>query len=281
VGKPDFGGRRVLLLESRRSKELAALVTTYGGTPLAAPAMREIPIADNPDALAFADALIANAFDVVILLTGVGTRALLEVVDHAGRRDAFLAALASTTVAVRGPKPAAVLRELKIDPWAIAPEPNTWRELLAVLDARAPERPLRGARVAVQEYGASNPDLLSGLEQRGAHVTRVPVYRWALPEDLEPLRAAVHALANGEIDVVLFTTATQLVHLLQVARDMGMEDTVRAGLARTAVCSIGPTTSEELKAQGVRIDLEASHPKMGFLAREAAEFAETVTRRGR
>lgn len=281
MGKPDFGGRRVLLLESRRSKELAALVSTYGGTPVSAPSMREIPIDDNPAALAFAEAVIARAFDLVILLTGVGTRALLEVVEHAGRREAFVAALAATQVAARGPKPAAVLRELKIDPWVVAPEPNTWRELLGVLDGKASERPLHGARVAVQEYGASNPDLLNGLEQRGAQVTRVPVYRWALPEDLEPLRAALRALAGGEIDVALFTTATQLVHLLQVARDMGLEDAARAGLARAAVCSIGPTTSEELTAQGVRIDLEASHPKMGFLAREAAEFAETISRRDR
>ena len=243
--------------------------------------MREIPIDDNPAALAFAEAVIARAFDLVILLTGVGTRALLEVVEHAGRREAFVAALAATQVAARGPKPAAVLRELKIDPWVVAPEPNTWRELLGVLDGKASERPLHGARVAVQEYGASNPDLLNGLEQRGAQVTRVPVYRWALPEDLEPLRAALRALAGGEIDVALFTTATQLVHLLQVARDMGLEDAARAGLARAAVCSIGPTTSEELTAQGVRIDLEASHPKMGFLAREAAEFAETISRRDR
>jgi uroporphyrinogen-III synthase len=236
--------------------------------------MREIPIADNPEALAFAAALVAGRFDLVILLTGVGTRALLEVVDHAGTRPRFVSALAATKVAVRGPKPLAVLRELKLEPWAIAPEPNTWRELLATLDGKAPEWSLSGTRVAVQEYGAANPDLLRGLEQRGAQVTRVPVYRWALPEDLEPLRAAVQALTRGEIDVVLFTTATQLVHLLQVAETMRMEEAARHGLARALVCSIGPTTSEELRQQRIRIDMEASHPKMGFLAREAAEFAE-------
>jgi uroporphyrinogen-III synthase len=45
-----------------------------------------------------------------------------------------------------------------------------------------------------------------------------------------------------------------------------------------AVASIGPTTSEELREQGITIDIEASHPKMGFLVREAAERAADVLR---
>jgi uroporphyrinogen-III synthase len=183
----------------------------------------------------------------------------------------FVAALARTDIAVRGPKPLAVLRELKLEPWVAAPEPNTWRDLLAALDAKAGGRGLAGRRLAVQEYGAPNPDLLQGLEQRGARVSRVPVYRWALPEDIEPLRGAVRAVAGGELDLALFTTATQVVHLLQVAASMRMQDELRKGLSRLVIASIGPTTSAELREQGLTIDLEASHPKMGFLVREAAE----------
>ena len=278
---PDFRGLRVLVLESRRSRELAALVSTYGGQPLVAPALREVPLESNSDAMAFADGLIAGTFDLVVLLTGVGTRALLAVVDHAGRRVEFVAALARTKVAVRGPKPTAVLRELQIQPWVAAPEPNTWRELLAALDAKAGQAGLRGLRVAVQEYGAANPDLLQGLQSRGAHVIRVPVYRWALPEDIEPLRRAAQAVAGGELEVAIFTTATQVVHLLQVAATMNLEDAVRSGLSRLVVASIGPTTSQELREQGVSIDLEASHPKMGFLAREAAEQSAALLERKR
>jgi uroporphyrinogen-III synthase len=180
-------------------------------------------------------------------------------------------------VAVRGPKPLAVLRELQIPPWVTAPEPNTWRELLAALDAQAGATGLRGLRVAVQEYGASNPELLSGLEERGAVVTRVPVYRWALPEDLGPLRAAIAAIAEGTVDVALFTTATQAVHLFQVADEMLMGDAVRRGLGRMVIASIGPTTSDELRSRGLTVDLEASHPKMGVLARDAAEHGPALS----
>jgi len=275
---PSFGNLRVLVLESRRSTEMAALVSNYGGQPVSAPALREVPLDTNTEAFAFIDALLRHEFDLVVLLTGVGTRALLAVVDRRGLRPAFLAALESTKVAARGPKPVAVLRELGLTPWVVAPEPNTWRELLTALDGKAGELTLRGARVAVQEYGTSNPPLLEGLRERGSTVVSVPVYRYALPDDLEPLRAAVRAVAGRELDVALFTTATQVVHLFDVARQMNVEPAVRQGLAAMAVASIGPTTSEELREQGIAIDIEASHPKMGFLVRDAAERAADVLR---
>lgn len=275
--QPSFNGRRVLILESRRARELALLVGTYGGEPIVAPAMREVPLESNTEAMAFADALDRGEFDMVVLLTGVGTRALVEVVERSrGGRDAFVAALGRTTIAARGPKPVAALRELGLTPWLTAPEPNTWKELLAALDSRAGDKPLRGLRLAVQEYGASNPDLLSGLEARGASVTRVPVYRWALPEDLEPLRAGIRRLVAGDVDVVFLTTATQVVHVLEVAGAMGLRESALAALQRTVVASIGPTTSEELRRHGISVDIEPSHPKMGFLAREAAEQSEAL-----
>jgi uroporphyrinogen-III synthase len=251
---------------------MASIVSSYGGQPVSAPSMKEVPLESNPDALAFADALERDEFDLVILLTGVGARTLVAVVEAVkGSRVGFLSALGRTKILARGPKPVAVLRELAIPVWLIAPEPNTWREVLSALDSKHEEYPLAGKRVAVQEYGASNPDLLAGLEARGARVTRVPVYQWALPDDLAPLEAAVRAIADGQIDVALFTTATQVVHLLKIADSMGKRDEVRRGLKTSLVASIGPTTSEEMREHGIEPDFEPTHPKMGFLVREAAE----------
>jgi uroporphyrinogen-III synthase len=276
---PSFNGARVLLLESRRARELASIVTSYGGNPISAPSMREVPLASNTDAAAAARGLIDGAFDVVVLLTGVGTRAWLDVADQVcGARDAFIDALRRVKVAVRGPKPQAVLRELQVAAWVVAPEPNTWRDLVASLDAAGADV-LRGARVAVQEYGASNTELLNELSVRGATVTRVPVYQWMLPEDLEPLREGIRRLAAGDVDVALFTTGTQVVHLMQVAESMAHGDAVREALRRTIVASIGPTTSEELRRQGIEPRLDASHPKMGFLVRDAAELVAGLNNR--
>jgi uroporphyrinogen-III synthase len=261
-------------LESRRSKELAALVTNYGGTPITAPALREIPLDSNPQALAFADALLRGDFDLVILLTGVGTRALLEVVETKHSRAEFVGALKKTKVVPRGPKPLGVLRELGVTPWLTVPEPNTWRELVAAIDATGES--LTEKRVAVQEYGVANPDLVRELESRGSHVTKVPVYRWALPEDLEPLTAAIASLAAGKIDVALFTTGMQAVHLMQVAGTLGKREAVVAALGKMLIASIGPTTTEALREAGITATFEASHPKMGFLVREAAEQSAKI-----
>jgi len=278
-----FAGLRVLALESRRATELAKLVGTYDGEPVVAPAMREVPLESNKEALAFAKALFAGEFDMVIFLTGVGTRALLSVVETAYKREEYIAALQRVKVVARGPKPVAALRELGITPAITAPEPNTWRELLLALDEATSreELRLRGARVAVQEYGVSNSELLRGLRERGASVTRVPVYQWALPEDCTPLQAAVKSLVAGEIDVVLFTTGVQVTHLFQIAAEMKLEEPMRLGLGRAIVASIGPTTSEELQRHGVRADLEPSHPKMGFLVKETAEQSGELLRRKR
>ena len=282
---PSFDGLRVLTFESRRATELAALISSYGGRPFSAPALREVPLESNVAATDFAARLLAGGFDFVIFLTGVGTRALLELVSRNCPRDVLVDALARVKVVARGPKPLAVLRELQVPVWVAAPEPNTWHELLAAIDAGlakegggAATQPLQGSRIAIQEYGVSNVDLLQALRARGAEVTPVPIYRWALPEDVEPLRKAATAVSRSEVDVIVWTTSVQVVHFWQIVKEMGLETEARAGLARAAMASIGPTTSEELRRHALAVDLEASRPKIGFLVREAAEQAAQLIR---
>ena len=271
-----FRGLRVLSLESRRGTELAALIKTYGGWPIEAPALREVPLESNPVALDFAARLIAGQFDIVVFLTGVGTRALVDAVDRAYPRQVFIDALSRTKVVARGPKPVEVLRQLNVPIWVAAREPNTWRDVIAGIEQRAEQQPLAGARIAVQEYGVSNTEFLDALRARGAQVTPVPVYRWALPENVEPLKNAAAAIARDEVDVVMFTTSMQLVHLWQVVGELGLEDDVRRELHRAVIASIGPTTSDELQRRGLPPDIEASHPRIGTLVREAAERSHAL-----
>jgi len=275
---------RVLALENRRAVELAKLIASYGGEPVVAPAMREVALASNTEAMAFTEALLAGRFDIVIFLTGVGTRAVLGVAETKHPREAFISALKRVKIVPRGPKPIAVLRELGVTPTLTVPEPNTWRELLQTLDGAAStsaEFSLRGARVALQEYGISNPELIAGLAERGAEVTRVPVYRWAMPEDRGPLQSAIRELAERKVDVILFTTSIQVTHLFEAAAGMKLEEGMREGLRSAVVASIGPTTSEELGKKGITPDLEPSHPKMGFLVKEVAERAVEILREKR
>ena len=262
-----FDGLLVAAFESRLASEMARLIQHHGGRPLVAPSMREIPLEENREALAFGEKLLAGHWDILILLTGVGLRTLVQALETRHPRDQILKALAGVTRVCRGPKPVAALKAFGLDPGISVPEPNTWIELLRTLDEKAP---VRGRRVAVQEYGVSNLELLQGLKERGAEVMRVPVYRWALPLDLEPLRAALGAIAGGQVRVALFTNANQVENVMQVARDGGLDERVRAALARHVVASVGPIASESLRNHGIQVDLEPPHPKMGPLVREAS-----------
>lgn len=267
-----FGGMRVLALESRRAGEIAKLIGGHGGEPTVAPAMREVPLESNREALDFAAALLRGEVDVVIFLTGVGIRSLLAIIETKFPREDLLAALRRAKIASRGPKPSAVLKELQVPITITTPEPCTWRELVAALDNGLGED-LSGLRMAIQEYGAPSTELMEALTERGAQILRVPIYHWALPEDLGPLRDAVTAIAEKRIDFVIFLTGVQMVHLSQVAAGMGILDALLAGLKDTVVLSIGPSTSEELRRHGITPDFEPSHPKMGFLVNEAAQCA--------
>lgn len=276
-----FSGLRVLSLESRRAEEMEKLIALQGGAPTVVPSMREVPLESSPAAVEFATVLLAGGFDIVIFLTGVGTKALARAVGPVCSPGEMVNALRGVTVVARGPKPVAALRDLGVPVHVSVPEPNTWRELLRALDEHIGSESLKDSRIAVQEYGVSNTELIAGLEARGARVSPVPVYRWALPEDTRPLRSAVETLAEGGFDVVLFTTSVQVVHMLRIAEEMKCGEEVLRRMGRMIVGSIGPATSEELVRRGLVPDVVPKHPRMGSLVRETAERSEEILSRKR
>lgn len=273
MAAPDFGGLRVAALESRKSADMARMIEKYHGIAYVSPSMREVPLEPNRPAIEFAYRVITGEIGVVILLTGVGFRQLLRAIERHVDVPQFLAALSDITTVCRGPKPVAAMKEVGLTPTHRVPEPNTWRELLKTLDSFVP---LANQTVGVQEYGITNTSLVAGLEARGATVVPLRVYTWDLPEDCQPLEENVRQLASGARDVLMLTSAHQVVNMLRVAEQLGIVDQLRDCLRQTVVASIGPTTSEMLYESGLPVDLEPEHPKMGHLvvdtARRSAEL---------
>jgi uroporphyrinogen-III synthase len=241
------------------------MIARQGGEPVEAPALREVPLR-GPLGLDLLEAELVQGVPVLlILLTGVGADLLIEGLSQNLPRDQVLAMLnaPTTTIVCRGPKPHAVLKPLGVKPALVVGEPNTWRDVLRELDAL---ELARGRSVYVQEYGRTNTELMQGLEAREAlSVRQIKTYVWTLPEDLEPLRAAIERVASGDAEVVLFTSGVQLTHLLEVAEQLGATARLRAGLQRVVVASVGPLTSEALRAAGIPPDIEPEHPKLGHL----------------
>ena len=268
-----FNGLTVAAFESRMAAEMTRLIERHGGKPLVAPALREIPLEDNSAALQFGELLLTEGLDVLVLLTGAGTTTLFEILHSRHAKDTIKNALKETVLIARGPKPVAALKTLGFQPTLTVPEPNTWVDVVSTLDAH---RPVKGLRVAVQEYGLPNRDLVEALKQRGANVVSVPVYRWALPEDTTPLKRVLNEILAGQVQVILVTNAAQIDHVMQVLEQEGNTAQFKTSCRQLVVASIGPTASERIRSHGLTVDFEPSHGKMGILVKETSEQAHRL-----
>ncbi|MEX0822204.1 MAG: uroporphyrinogen-III synthase [Rhodothermales bacterium] len=272
-------GVTVVSFESRMADETSRLIEKRGGTSISAPSMQEVPLDRHDDVFKFGERLFREKVEVLVLLTGVGTRMLVDTLATRHPRETIVDRLDSIVLLARGPKPVRALREMGLRADLEVPEPNTWRELLELVDTAEQLQPLRGKQFAIQEYGTQNEELVRGLEDRGAAVEQVSIYRWALPDDLGPLRRGMRVIIDGTAQIALFTSRTQVDHLMQMAEEDGVSDALRQALNdRAFVGSIGPVCSEGLREHGIEPDLEPEHPKLGVLIRDVASgYAGSVT----
>jgi uroporphyrinogen-III synthase len=266
-----FAGLRVLSLESRRAKEMEALIRREGGDPFVAPSVQERALDDQGEAIRFVERLEAGEFDMVICMTGTGLAFLRDQVVAHSSAARLGAALRRVTVVSRGPKPLPILSEIGARAQIVVPEPNTWKEIVEAVAVRT-ER-----RIAVQEYGRPNLEMNAALEQLGASVTPIVLYRWELPADVGPLQAAARHLGERQFDVILFTSSIQLDHLMTIADAVGLQAEVLSALREyTAIASVGPVMTASLEAAGFPVDIVPVHPKMGALVKVASEMAAVV-----
>src|SRR5581483_2648516 len=269
IENQGFNGLTVAAFESRMAKEMEDFITRNGGVPKVAPSLREIPLSENKAAFQFFENLQQGHVDIVVFMTGVGTRTLFQALEAHYAPSRIQKAFKHAALVARGPKSIKALTEKNMRASVVVPEPNTWREVLEALDG---QRPVKGLRVAVQEYGISNPEFLTALVERGAlEVTSVPVYRWALPEDTKPLIQLIEAILEGEVSVALFTSAQQIRNAFEIAGTLKKSQELKEAFGRMVIGSIGSVCSEALLELGLKPDLEPEHPKMGFLVKEVAE----------
>lgn len=271
----------VCSFESRKQDEMRSLIERHGGQATIAPSLREVPLESNTAVFEFLRRLESNEIEAVIFMTGVGAKTLLDVVVTREERGRFFDQLQRCCLIVRGPKPTAVLREWGVRIDHRAPEPNTWKELLQVMDSglmfpmHGMGSSVAGKTIAIQEYGLPSFELQAALRERGANVVSVPVYRWELPLDTGPLEGAIQSTIAGLFRVLLFTSAQQIRNVLDVSERLGIRNEFLNATARVVVGSIGPTCSEALREVGLHVDLQPSHPHMGHLVKETLAYART------
>jgi uroporphyrinogen-III synthase len=251
---------RILAFETRRAAELQTLLGKQGGTADFVQVFVEAPMSANAEAFTFGVELLSGMHPMVICLTGIAVRRLLELLRTRHDDQDLRAALAATFTVARGPKPSLALRDNGVIPSVVIPEPSTWRELLPAIAAR------EATSVAVVEYGRPDERLLLGLLAQGRAVRRVPVYQYELPADVAAISLAVDRIIAGDYSLLIFTSSIQFTNLAEVAGKR-LPLLVEA-MNRVRVAAIGPTMAETLRETGVRVAFEPTHPKLGVFVQE-------------
>ncbi|HLY66037.1 MAG TPA: uroporphyrinogen-III synthase, partial [Chloroflexota bacterium] len=118
-------------------------------------------------------------------------------------------------------------------------------------------------------------ELRAGLEARGAEVLELPLYRWALPADVQPMRELIHGLDRA--NALAVTSATQVHNLFQIADTEGCSTELRDGLNRLTVAAVGPVAAQALREHGVQPVVQPEHPHMGTMIRDLAQHFEAAS----
>jgi uroporphyrinogen-III synthase len=245
-------GRTVAIPETRELTMLAEMLEEKGATTIRCPLVAIYDAPDPEPIGAWLRELAAGRFDMLVLLTGEGLRRLRGFARRAGIHDEVVAALAKVRKITRGPKPARALREIGLAPDVPAEVPTTD----GVIAALGREQ-LAGRTVGVQLYATlPNPKLVEFLQQCGATVRTVAPYIYAPASDEQHVLDLIQRLERGEVDVIAFTSASQVDRLWEVAETRGVQPALAAGMARTRVAAVGPIVAEELRRRGVTVHIE-------------------------
>ena len=244
---PELADKTIAVPETRELDVLAQLFEQRGAKVIRCPLVAVLDAPDPKPIEAWLRRFVAGACDDLVLFTGEGLRRLLRFAERIELQDAFLEALGRVRKITRGPKPVRALREIGLAPDLQAVEPTT-EGIIAALSAFN----LARRTVGVQLYGDEpNVPLMNFLARAGAEADPVAPYVYASNVDDERIADLIERIAAGAVDVIAFTSASQVRRLWDVARKRGIEAPLRTGLARAVVAAVGPVTATEATRFGM------------------------------
>jgi uroporphyrinogen-III synthase len=274
VAAPDLKGFTVAITADRRRDEQAVLMERLGVEVIMFPVLQTQP-EDLGTLRALTEKVVKGPPDHLLANTGYGMRAWLALAAEWGLQDELVSALRSkTAIAARGAKALGELRKVGLDAWYKAPG-----ETLDEVVARLTGEDLAGRTVVVQLHGEAPGPTLTRLEQAGAKVSYLPVYRMGGAAGQE-LGAFVKTLLDGAADVVTFTAAPQVQALTGAARAQGVLGPVLDGFNKAGVVAacIGQVCAGAAHTEGISRPLVPEHSRLGSLASAiGAELAARQT----
>lgn len=212
------------------------LLAGRGATCVHGPVIKTHPLGSETDLMAATVDLLAEPPDLVVLTTALGVRGWLEATDATPLGEALRCLLAGTELLARGPKANGALVTAGFEVAWTAPR-SLYDDIVGLLAARG----VTGSRVAVQLDGAGAGELCDRIEELGAAVVRVPVYRWSLPPDTSGAERLVRAVVEGKVDGLTFTARPAVDNFLEIAGFLGLLDEVLFALSGDVkVFCVGP-----------------------------------------
>nr|MDT0661091.1 uroporphyrinogen-III synthase [Micromonospora sp. DSM 115978] len=256
----ELAGFTIGVTADRRRDELAAMLERRGARVVLAPALRIVPLADDSELRAATRACLDNPPDVLVANTGIGMRGWLEAAEGWGLAEPLRAVLSRAYIVARGPKARGAIRAAGLhDEWSPASE--SCDEVIAHLK----ERGVAGQLVALQLHGDRQPECTAALEEAGASVIELPVYRWAPPTDPAPLHRLVDLITGRLVDSVTFTSAPAVDALLRAAGP-GADAVLDAFRSDVLAACVGPVTAAPLRRHGIPV-LAPGRARLGALVR--------------
>jgi uroporphyrinogen-III synthase len=205
--------------------------------------------------------------DWFVLVTGVGTKALLEKADELGLGRCLRELLGSAQIAARGYKTFNALKTLGLKP-VIVDDDGTVEGVRRQLETFD----FSSRQVAVQLHGERMPVLTDWLLARGAHVTEIPLYFYEKPSE-ETMQQLLYEVLSNDVDVVAFTSNTQVKFFFEGARKLKAEGFLqRAFNEKVIALSVGSMTTAELKKNGITRIIAPEHERMGAMVMELAKY---------
>jgi uroporphyrinogen III methyltransferase/synthase len=243
--RPLFGRTIAVTRAAQQASALADRIRALGAEVLEMPATR----IERLDAQPAQDAIARLKDYRLLVFTSQNAVSVFWEQLLVSGRDAR--ALAGSAVCAVGPATAAALLDhgIAVD---FVPERFVAEGILEALKGRD----LKGTRVLYASAEGSREVLPDGLRAMGATVDVVPLYRST--RDGANAGALRKALEKGKVDLVTFTSGSAV---------QGFVDAVGPELARGARgASIGPVTSEAMRAAGIDVRVEAGESTIPALA---------------
>jgi uroporphyrinogen-III synthase len=259
-------GKRIAVAGGRKFDELTAIIAKQGGEALCRPMMGSVSN-DSDELSEVVRDVCAKGTDWFVLVTGVGTKALLEKADSLNMGERLRELLNSAQIAARGYKTFNALKTLGLKP-VIVDDDGTVEGVRRQLESFN----FSNKRVAVQLHGERMPTLTDWLLSQGATVTEIPLYFYEEPLE-QDVQQLLYEVISGEVDTVAFTSNTQVKFFFEGAKKQRAESFLQRALNEEVIAlSVGSMTTAELRRNGITRIIAPEHERMGAMVMELSKY---------